>query len=1262
MCVSHELDVAFYLGEVGLKSAFLPIWLVTLACASSAALAQSIPWQNAGGHRFTPLTVTGKDHPGFDLANPQITGIRFTNRLESHHALTNHIFMNGSGVAAGDIDGDGLPDLYFCGLNSPNALYRNIGNWKFTDITDQAGVACNDQYSTGAVFADVDGDGSLDLLVSGIGTGVRLFLNDGKGRFTEATDAAGLRSKDGSMSLALADTTGNGALDLYVANYRTWTMRDHFNMRLTVRMVDGRPAVTRVFGRPITDPDLVGRFTIEEDGGLLEHGEPDAFYRNDGKGRFVRVPLDGKLLRDADGQPFNGLLNDWGLSAQFRDINGDGLPDLYVCNDFHSEDRIWINRGDGTFQAIDALAIRKGSWFSMGIDFGDLNRDGHDDFFVADMLSRDHLKRHVQVGGHMRRDVPMGAISNRPQYPRNTLYWNQGDGTFLEAAFHAGVHAAEWAWAPVFLDVDLDGYEDILISTGFERDVQDADVAAQIEEIRVRDRLPDAEALQLRLAFPRLDDPNVAFRNRGDGTFEDIGSAWGFDLRGISQGMALADLDGDGDLDVIINNMNGAPFLLKNQSSAPRVTVQLKGLAPNMRGIGARIRLLGGPTAQSQEMISGGRYLSSDAPMRTFAAGTNTGPLTLEVVWRSGRRSIVPNVLPNHMYEIDEAAAMDSTTPSPWDKHFAKADSSVTPLFEDITERLSHTHHEEPYDDFALQPLLPRRLSQLGPGVAWFDLDGDGHEDLLIGSGRGGRIAVYKNNADGTFESVRHPMWQAPVPRDTTTLLGWQRPGGGVAILAGTATWEEETTGAPSFYELQSGNGRVTGHPTVQAPTSSAGPMAITPGTAPGDWLLFVGGRAIPGRYPEAADSLILRPTGSGWEVDQALSKPLRNIGMVSGAVWSDINSDGSPELILACDWGSLRVFSLRNGTLIDQTDESGLHEWTGCWNGVATGDFNGDGRMDIVATNWGRNTRHQPHTAHPLKLYYGDLLDRGMMDLIEVHNDPKYGWVPWRMWSDLGAALPFIQTRFESHRAMGSANIDSILGESVDVARQLEIRTLDSMIFLNRGDGRFEAKALPLAAQWSPAFGVCVGDLDGDGHEDLFLSQNFFGTDLFTERYDAGRGIILRGDGHGDFTPLTASRSGIAVYGEQRGAALADFDADGRVDLVVSQNGAPTRLFKNKGARAGLRVRVIGTSGNTSGVGSRLRIEHVDGSMGPAREIQAGSGYWSQNGAIQIMGLAKAPAAVHVTWPGGDSQRVAVPNGTMNIVIRQEASPGGRP
>ncbi|MFO1496885.1 MAG: FG-GAP-like repeat-containing protein [Verrucomicrobiota bacterium] len=1218
----------------------------------------ALDWQSGPGYRSASLPVASVGgRTGFTRLTPPQTGITFTNYLSDERSITNRNLLSGSGVAVGDVDGDGLCDIYFCSLATGNTLFRNRGQWRFENMTAAAGVACPNQDSTGAAFADVDGDGDLDLLVNSLGHGTRLFLNDGKGHFREATAEAGLVSKTGSTSMALADVDGDGDLDLYVANFRPKTVKDEPSTRFRLRVEKGAPMVVAVNDRPATEPDLTNRFVVSPSGTVLEQGEVDVLYLNDGAGKFSPVSFtDGHFL-DEQGIPLKTAPQDWGLAVQFHDFTGDGAPDIYVCNDLHTPDRIWVNDGKGRFRAISNEAIRCTSVFSMGVDMADIDRDGNVDIFVVDMFSREQARRQIQVATTTPVRWPVGSYDYRPQINRNTLQLNRGDGTFAESAWFSGVEASEWSWGPIFLDVDLDGYEDIVVMNGQLRDFQNADLDRRIAEMKSRQRMSMMEILRAVKLFPRLESPKLIFRNRGDRTFEEVGARWGFASTGIAQGMALADLDNDGDLDIVTNNLNEPAGIYRNESDAGRVAVRLKGIGRNSKGIGARIHLLGGAVAmQDQEVICGGRYLSGDEPVRVFAAGTSTNRLAIEVSWRSGRTSRINDVLSNRIYEIDESNAKPpgtqpgSDSPGATGARGSQADRGngtvALAVFEDVSEKLNHTHVEDAFDDFERQPLLLRRLSQPGPGVCWHDLDGDGWDDLVISSGRTGQLSAFHNDQHGGFTLLTSPALHRPVTRDQTAVLVPALN----TLMVGSSNDQDGLTngGALRIYDLAR---NVVGD-AVLGQLASTGPVVMSDVDGDGDLDVFIGGRGIPARYPEPATSLLMRNEGGRLVAAQRFER----FGLVNGAVFSDLDGDGRPELVLACDWGAVRVLKNENGVFVETTQQLGLAEHKGWWQGVAVGDLDSDGRMDIVAANWGWNSMFHTNPAHPRRFYFGDLDGNGIVDLIDAtYDDVSRKYVPARGLKIMAAALPMIQERISSFEAYANAGVEEIYGDRLRTAQILEVTTLASTIFFNRGD-HFEPAPLPPEAQLAPACGVAVGDMDGDGMDDVFLSQNFFGVNPDTQPCAAGRGLWLKGDGHGHLSAVPGQVSGVRVYGEQRGCALADYDQDGRMDLVVTQNGNRTKLYHNVQARPGLRVRLLGPEGNPTAVGACLRLESQT-RQGPLREVHAGSGYLSDDSPVQVLSLSESATRLWVRWPGGKQTTVSLPAGAAEVSVSEQGN-----
>jgi hypothetical protein len=607
------------------------------------------------------------------------------------------------------------------------------------------------------------------------------------------------------------------------------------------------------------------------------------------------------------------------------------------------------------------------------------------------------------------------------------------------------------------------------------------------------------------------------------------------------------------------------------------------------------------------------------------------------------------------------------------------------PLFVEAGGQLDQARPPTSADDFTSQSMLPLKLSALGPGVSWLDVTADGWDDLLLPDGDGNSaLTILTNDHRGGFVRAKSlgaataPAWGQGEGSAITAALGFPEAKGTPTILAALSRRAPApaagngTTSGPAVVAFRFPNSLPGDGPAdlVARSESSAGPLALADLDGDGDLDLFVGGRFLPGRWPEPASSAIyLRQADGRWTVDTVNAKTLEALGLVSGAVFSDLDGDGDPDLVLASDWGALRIFTNDHGRLtpsdwrVSVTGDAGpgigrnggprrLSELTGWWTGVTAGDFDGDGLLDLVAGNSGRNTRYERFGPSPIRVYFGDFAGDGSVALLECAFDRELGkYAPlYDVWT-LSKSIPWLLERFDGYEKFARAGIEEVLGDRLSAARLVEAAWADSTLFLNRGD-HFEVRTLPREAQVAPVFGVCVADFDGDAREDLFLSQNLFAVRPDATRQDAGRGLILRGDGRGGFSAMPAAQSGVSIYGEQRGAAVADFDRDGRVDLAVRQFGGSTRLLRNAAARPGWRVRLSGPSANPQAIGSVLRIGH-GGSWGPAREVHAGSGYWSQDSATAVLARSPSDTELQVRWPDGAVSTTPLDSSTGEIIMK---------
>lgn len=1267
----------------------------------------SYEWTVETTHRWTELPSPQGEEAQFNQLSAQHTGIDFVNSLKEKLYKQNRHLVNGSGVAIGDVDGDGWPDVYLPRLHGPNKLYLNRGSEvegiAFEESPDAGGAPLPEEFTMGAILEDVTGNGSPDLLVTTLGGPNVLFENTGDGTFRRSRQA-GLAVGDGSTTMSLADFNGDETLDLYVANYKRRTVKDIYPPQKR----QFEQVVVQKGGEYTVRSDFQKHYEVRRQGNRLmrfERGEQDRVYFNSGNGKFEEQPWTD-VFRNANGEPPSRVPQGWGFVARLEDLDGDGIPDLYVCNDFESPDYFYKGtEGEGQFRRVAEEAIRTTSHSTMSIATTDLTRNGTPDFFLADMLGPDYARRKQQVEAASPVLRGVSDVTTRMQEMLNTVQMNRGDGTFAEASRLMGVQASGWTWSSKFLDVDLDGYDDLLLSTGHEYDAIHAGTQMRLQSGGGGRGGGWRESL---LQYPDLDLKNVAFRNQGDGSFTRVENGWGIgEQPDVGHGMAGGDFDRDGDMDLVINRLNRSVGVYRNEASAPRVAVQLTGRSPNTGGIGATIRVEprdGSVPMQEESVIAGGEYLSDSGGTHVFAVG-DADRVTISVRWPSGEETKVKGDV-GRLYDVRQPGAetdwtaepMDSTatagqaaepasatenlpsersTPSGnGDRQVRNAststDADTATFFEEVSGVLAHEHSDTKYQDFRRQPLLSRRLSQQGPGVAWTDIDGDQDQDLLIGTGRGGKLAYYRNDGAGEFTRVRGNALDQSYERDLTGIVTIPNEGG-TTVLVGYSNYERlpDDPSEPSQIFIFKADGKgLRLENKLNFGRGAVGPLALADIDGDGDLDLFAGGRHVPGQYPKSASSAIYLNDEGTFRRSSSHDRRFSGLGMVTGAVFADIEGNGAPDLFVTSEWGPVSYFENRgDGRFVDRTEEVGLSEHVGLWRGIDVGDFNNDGHLDLVAANWGWNSAYgqppgapqspeSPGLEDPLRIYYGDFDRNGRTDPIEAfYHSGRDEYLPYKGFREMGQALSYLRRRVKSFERFSEMSLPEIIGQQrFESANLKEASTLSHMVFLGKetDEGpRFEGRAFPWWSQLTTGFAPSVSDLDGDGNQDILLSQNFFATDVKIPRRDAGRGLWLRGDGTGAFTPVKGHNSGLRVYGEQRAAPLADFNRDGRVDVLVAQNGADTKLYRNVGATPGIRVRLEGRGGNLDAIGAVVRLRYADGGMGPASVVSAGSSYWSQHSSTTVLGHGgHSVDAVHVQWPDGRSTERSIDGDPRTITI----------
>ncbi len=1185
-----------------------------------------------------PQRLSGTGDTQFNLIESNDSGIDFVHLSapSPRHLRTLDNAFAGGGVCVGDYDGDDLPDIYLARPHGSGQLYRNLGGLRFENATEKAGVFDPDTWGTGATFVDIENDGDLDLYVSAYMCPNRLYVNQGDGTFKEKAESYGLAYDGASIMMSFADFDRDGDLDAYLVTNRS---EKYEGENINVVTTGDQVSVEEKY-RQVAD------VLVKPDGTIrpIRSGEYDHLYRNNGDQTFSDVSLPAGITG-----------NHMGLSATWWDYNDDRWPDLYVANDFWGPDHLYHNNGDGTFTDVITDLIPHTPWFSMGSAAADINNDGFLDFIGTDMGSTNHYKAKLSMGD-MNRDGWFLEFAEPRQYMRNAVYLNTGMNRFQEVAFITGLANTDWTWSPKFADFDNDGRMDVYISNGMTRDWFNSDLRAKSSKLGGPATL---EGTGVFVDTPLRREPNMAFRNLGDLKFEEVGDNWGLSHEKVTFGAAVADFDRDGDLDLVINNFDEEAGLYRNQgTSGHRALIRLRGTVSNRYGVGTRIIAEAGGQLHVREMTLAGGFESADEPILHLGLGSHPRIDRLTVCWPSGHVQEFTDLEVDQDYTITEpggSVAISSATGSP---------KRAPAAFVERKASQRVRHEERPFNDFLRQPLLPSQSSQLGPGLAVGDIDGDGDEDAYLGGAAGSSGVLLRMEA-GSFQPQTQASFSEDQAHEDMGSLFFDADGDGdldLYVVSGSVECEPGDDVLRDRMYLNDGSGQFKRAAADSLPNSKMSGSVVTASDfdRDGDLDLFVGSRVVPGQYPLSGTSLLLRNEGGRFmDVTAEVAPELGDTGLVTGALWSDATGDGWSDLLVTHDWGPVKLFKNESGRLVDRTTEANLGGDTGWWNGIAASDFDRDGDIDYVVTNTGLNTKYHASADEPTVLYYGDFEGTGEMRLIEAKPEHDE-WYPIRGKSCSQNAMPGIRQRFPKYHDFAVASLQDIYTEKcLEEAHRFEATTLESTVFLNDGKGVFTAKPLPRMAQVAPGFGVVATEIDGDGYPDLYLAQNFFGPQRETGRMDGGVSLLLKGNGDGTFTPRTPLESGLLVPGDGRSVSVTDLDEDGRPDLMIAVNDSDLRIFENRSAPATqyVTVELRGFSGNLHSIGARVTVHRSDGAA-QTSEVYCGSGYLSQSTPKLVFGLGKSGTAVKasIVWPNGETSTHPFKKGESKLKIQQPA------